>query len=639
MLNLLIDYAQSHGLTVEPGFKPKTVRWAIVCDREGRFLNVQELGDPGEKNNRGRVFNVCPDLTQPEMKAGGSGCRHYLVDNVEVVALFGKDGDLSRDPKARAKHNFFVSLLRQSADVMKELGALATMLDSAESLAAIQEAFAAQRAKPTDGVTLAIAERTPTYLVEDDAWRDWWRGFRLSLLARKSARKGKPRKQSTAKSPVKEFMRCFGKGEFARPVLTHWPIEGLSDVGGLGMGDFLASFKQESFNSYFLTQSQNAAVSEDMAAAYRAGLNSLIKKHAQQLAGAKVVHWYAGATEVEEQEDPMTLLDDSLDLSWLKQFTDEENEERDALHLAKVFLDSLKSGENPRLSHLANYQYYAMILSANSGRMVAREWVEGQFGELAESIVAWFEALEVTNISGDHSAKSPKIERVITSLLPALKPGQKYADWIKPVGGERSELWHAAISSKVPIPSKVLSRLVPLHQAFMLSGDFEDALDNQSRNRARNLSLLYARMGLFKAYHIRKGDRSMQPYLNEEHPHPAYHCGRLMAVYADLQHAALGDVGAGVVQRYYAAASATPALILGRLGRGSQFHLNKLEGGLAYWYEQRLAAIWGRIKDTLPRTLTLEEQSLFALGYYQQKAARKSEAENEAHGDNQPKGE
>jgi len=94
-------------------------------------------------------------------------------------------------------------------------------------------------------------------------------------------------------------------------------------------------------------------------------------------------------------------------------------------------------------------------------------------------------------------------------------------------------------------------------------------------------------------------------------------------VLSDVQRAALGDVGAGVVQRYYAAASATPALVLGRLTRTSQFHLNKLEKlepGLAHWFEGMIAGIWGRIKDTIPRTLTLEEQSLFALGYYQQMA-------------------
>ena len=37
-------------------------------------------------------------------------------------------------------------------------------------------------------------------------------------------------------------------------------------------------------------------------------------------------------------------------------------------------------------------------------------------------------------------------------------------------------------------------------------------------------------------------------------------------------------------------------------------------------YEQKLAEISGRLQDQIPRILSLEEQSLFALGYYQQMA-------------------
>lgn len=121
----------------------------------------------------------------------------------------------------------------------------------------------------------------------------------------------------------------------------------------------------------------------------------------------------------------------------------------------------------------------------------------------------------------------------------------------------------------------------------------------------------------------------MTPYLNEEHPAAAYHCGRLMAVLAAIQNRALGDVGAGLVQRYYAAASTTPALVLGRLTRASQFHLDKIQGQsprLRNWFQGKIANIWARIKDELPRTLTLEEQSLFALGYYHQIAADRARA-------------
>ena len=114
--------------------------------------------------------------------------------------------------------------------------------------------------------------------------------------------------------------------------------------------------------------------------------------------------------------------------------------------------------------------------------------------------------------------------------------------------------------------------------------------------------------------------------LNEEHPDPAYHCGRLLAVLAGLQRVAMKNVDTGVVQHFYPAASSTPALVLGRLIRNSQFHLKKLEGGiegrLAYYYENRIASIMSKIGDTVPQTLSLERQSLFALGYYQQLATR-----------------
>jgi CRISPR-associated protein Csd1 len=94
-------------------------------------------------------------------------------------------------------------------------------------------------------------------------------------------------------------------------------------------------------------------------------------------------------------------------------------------------------------------------------------------------------------------------------------------------------------------------------------------------------------------------------------------------VLAALQRAALGDVGAGVVERFYPAASTTPGLVLGRMLRNSQFHISKLRSdraGLAAWFDQQIAEIVTRIGAQPPRALSLEQQSLFALGYYQQKA-------------------
>lgn len=198
------------------------------------------------------------------------------------------------------------------------------------------------------------------------------------------------------------------------------------------------------------------------------------------------------------------------------------------------------------------------------------------------------------------------------------------------------KLFRAAICAE-PIPQAV----------------FVQALTRARINIVQNQAPSPACMGLIRAFLLRnknipKGGQSMtetiQPGLNENLASPAYQCGRLMAVLAGLQQAALGDVGAGIIQRYYAAASATPALVFGRLIRGAQFHLDKLDRGLARWFEDRIADICLRLGSSMPATLNLEEQGLFALGYYQQLAAlrkpkEKSKEENSQEGSIQKEGD
>ncbi len=116
----------------------------------------------------------------------------------------------------------------------------------------------------------------------------------------------------------------------------------------------------------------------------------------------------------------------------------------------------------------------------------------------------------------------------------------------------------------------------------------------------------------------------MKPELNDLENDPAYLYGRIMAILANIQYAALGDVGVGVVQRYYAAASATPGLVLGRLVRLAQTgHLPKIESkGWRISLEKQLAEAWSRLREKPRATLSLQEQTLFAMGYYHQTAQR-----------------
>ena len=80
--------------------------------------------------------------------------------------------------------------------------------------------------------------------------------------------------------------------------------------------------------------------------------------------------------------------------------------------------------------------------------------------------------------------------------------------------------------------------------------------------------------------------------LSREESNPAYRLGRLFAVYESVQRAALGKVNATIKDRYFGAASATPASVFPLLERNSASHLASLrkgeKGGLAHWFDAEI---------------------------------------------------
>lgn len=571
MLQNLIEYADRHGIHGEAGFSFKRIRWLLNFTPKGKYLGLVELKQPGTKAGVGKEFSRVPHLKF----AGDTPMRQFLVDTTHYALLYGED--LPND-KLLSKHEFFLRLLHNAGDADPFLAKVAESLAEESTRISICRELEQQtpRAKPSDNVTFAeVGPEGARIIVEEATWHGWWRGHFPTLF--------KQRKTENS-------MRCLISGSISEPCRTHPKIKGLGgDVGGKEETT-LIGFNLDSFCSYGLKQSSNAAVDAEIAEQYAAALNKLILRHSRKLVGTKLVHWYAGKQEVPDELDPFY---------WLYEEPDEGAAERDAQARARSLLDSIRTGNR---TDLFNYHYFCLSLSGSSARVMVRDWIEGQFGELVTNIDAWFGALAIVRRDGLELAPRPKFFAVLGGLVRDLN------DMPAPVV---AKMWRVAVRGE-PIPEFALAQALARIKVDIIKDE----------------PIRLAGIGLLKAYHIRKGDKKMQSYLNEDHPNPAYHCGRLMAVYADLQRAALGDVGAGVVQRYYAAASATPALILGRLSRGSQFHLSKLEGGLVHWYEQRLARIWARIQDNLPKTLTLEEQSLFALGFYQQKASRKKDDKN-----------
>lgn len=600
MLEHLVAYARSHDLVAEPGFAPKLVRWAVLCTPDGRFADVLDLAEPDDPRRSGRPFRRCPELLQPEMKRGGPGCRPFLVDSAEVLALL----DAEDDPKAVAKHAYFVDLLRRASEVAPALAGVAAVLDDPAMLAEVRARLAAQKAKPTDRVTPALQDEHGLHFpVELDDWHDWWRAFRRSLADQPAA----GRRRRSSETPAR--VRCLASGELVVPAATHPKIAGLTDVGGIAMGDALVSFKQESFCSYGLAQSANAPVSEGIAGEYRAALNHILRRQSVKLSRARVAYWFKEqvpfdpiALVLEGDRDERSARRRTLDASARRalQALAETGPavEESALEVARRFLRSIERGQS---TDLGRNRYYALTLSGAAGRVMVRDWMEGAFPDLVRAVAAWLEDFSIVRRDGLGLAPSPKFLAVLGALVRELD------DVPAPL---EARLWRSALRAEEPIPQEAVARALRRFTIDVLRDD----------------PINHARAGLLKAALRRQRTITMAPYLSEDHESPAYHCGRLMAMYAALQYRALGDVGAGVVQRFYAAASATPALVLGRLARTAHFHLDKLDTGLARWHEARIAQVWARIEDRVPLSLTLEEQSLFALGYYQQIAADRSRA-------------
>ncbi len=583
MLHALLEYAQRAGVTGEAGFKPKRIRWLLQFTPEGEYVGLMPAGD----DHKGREFANVPHL----QFSGSSPMRQFLVDTAQFVLLYGAD---TPDDKLLVKHGYVLDRLRDAAKVEPVLGRIGDALTDSRIRERIHADLDQQapKAKPTDNVTFVeMAQAGPRIIVEQTTWRDWWRSYWPGLFTKKT--------QTRSTAPT--LMRCLLSGDQVEPAKTHPKIKGLGDVGG-NIETTLIGFNLDASCSYGLKQSANAAISTEMAETYAAALNHLLSKQSKRLVGAKVAYWYTHT--IASRDDPLDLIINGIDYGAAEVIENEDApssgaDERSVaqdLRRAGDLLNSIRDGGH---ADLADCRYCALTLSGNAGRVVVRDWMEGAFEELAGNIDRWFGDFSILHRRGAYLANAPKFLAVLGATVRDMKEVSAPLE---------AALWRSAMTN-APIPFEAMSRVLARVRI--------DVIQDHPSN--------HARMGLLKAYLIRKEISPMTAELNEFENDPAYLCGRIMAILASIQFKALGDVGAGVVQRYYAAASATPALVLGKLVRLAQTgHLPKIDGGLRHWFDQQLADVWVRLQQRPPATLTLEQQTLFAMGYYHQKATRKA---------------
>ena len=109
--------------------------------------------------------------------------------------------------------------------------------------------------------------------------------------------------------------------------------------------------------------------------------------------------------------------------------------------------------------------------------------------------------------------------------------------------------------------------------------------------------------------------------LNESFNHPAYVLGRLFAVLERAQREAIGqNINATIKDRYFTSACATPASVFPTLLRLAHHWTAKAEyGGVS---DRKIQDLLDMLEaEPFPSRLTLDEQGIFVLGYYHQRAA------------------
>lgn len=585
MLKALYDYGIQNGLAIPPGFMRKPIRGYILLSAMGDYLGIQPCKDENI---------ICPDIGS---LANGPDKCNPLAEKAEVI--LGENGK---------KPDFFRQLLKDGSDDIPEFQACLRALETPEILRVIREEAKARKIKGMDRITFRVGGQP---LPEVEGVTAWWSDCRRRF----SRGAGK-----------KAEVRCLITGELTTPLETVPTVNGLQAVGGHSRGEALICFDKAAFQSYGLKKSANAPVSEEAFSVVKDALNDLLDGSpamyrrdknrdfnpvAPVYAGLKFLHWYD--CPLAPEEDP--ILPVFPGIAWEEEEPASAETPRTSAQADRV-IRAVTSGEAPRKP---DCRYHILLLSGANGRVMIRRYERGSYEDLREKLELWNRDLALTNQLGSGTVRPHKL---FARLLRLMK-NQSADNLTEQMKRELSGITPAiilAIVNGTALPDTVAVRALAYIQSQIYQQKDQAFIPDA-------VACQWLKVWLTRRGNKRKEEVSNMVYFRADFPNAAYHCGALMAIYADLQRTAMGEVNASVVTRYYASASRTPTLVLGTLERMAGIYLSKLEKGnkreksMVPFFEnllnQEYAFFGPEGERSLPQTLNLEEQSYFALGYRQ----------------------
>lgn len=396
---------------------------------------------------------------------------------------------------------------------------------------------------------------------------------------------------SGADASAAEPGQCLVTGATAAIERLHTAIKGV--WGAQTSGANIVSFNLEAFNSYGKAQGANAPVSQAAAFAYTTALNTLLARDSAQriqVGDASTVFW---AQRGDPLEDELTALlgggEDDPD-AHVRQV----RSLYEAVHKGSF---SLARGDN---------EFFVLGLAPNAARIAIRFWHAAPLREIAQRIVTWFDDLSLAGAPYD--PPYPALKALLRAVVL-----QRKDDNIPPgLGGDVLR----AIFTGAPFPALWLNLAVQRSRAEQEVGYLRACVIKACLNRSIRST--------------RSTEEEYATMLDPNNKTPAYRLGRLFAVLERIQEeSAGGSLNKTIRDRYYGAASSTPASVVPLLLKLKNHHLGKLDDrGQRMLYrafqdhrpDDYIGQVLQGVED-IPPHLSLPEQGRFALGYYHQRQA------------------
>lgn len=575
LLRQLVDYAERLEREdpegrLPPRYQKVGIRWIINLDSEGKSIGKPSRTTNGlEGRQEGPKLFVAPQLVR------SVGIRaKLLADNGEYVLGIGRED--SPPEKVEKRHEAFKEAVRVCAEAtdVPAIWAITRFLETLN----LEGLNLPEDLAPDDRLTFSVDGTIPIDLPEI---RAYWAGSTGDTPG------------ATDQKGILEA-ECLISGEYG-PVMNREPVKIKGIPGGRPSGTNLISANKHAYESYGLSASQVAPVKVEYAEKYANALNRLLKDDHTHLRVGPIVYAFwtkksalppvVEAIARPDVQNPMLAAlfsGQPIDLS-----------PSDRSEQVKKEISSPWAGRE--FEALRNDAFYAVSLSASGGRVVVRDHLTTTVGQVKEKLRDYFEAQRMVD-SGSESESG------------------------RPLGV------YALAASLYRDANKEMSPATPVHLLeFALHGTslpfgFLQQLVRRNQIERR---VTRPRAVLTKMVLISRGKEMIDmERRNTDRPETAYHLGRLLAILEKIQKDAQPGINATIVDRFYGSASTTPAWVFGRLISGAQNNLGKLRKSRPAIHtisEKRLQEVLAHIQD-FPPVLKVEDQALFGLGYYHEKA-------------------